>query len=161
MAETSGGIGEMDTLENPPVVVRALRQDDLDALVRLDKRIVGRGRRDYLKIKLGEALRDSRIRVSLGAEVDGHLSGFLMGRLYFGEFGIPEPVAILDTLGVDPERPRAGIGRALLEQFKTNLRAVDIEKIQTQAAWDQWDLLGFLKAGGFKPAARVVLEATI
>ena len=60
-----------------------------------------------------------------------------MGRLYYGEFGVADPVAILDTIGVDPERPRAGIGRAMLEQFKTNLRGVGIETIQTQAAWNQ------------------------
>ena len=72
-------------------------------------------------------MRDSRIRVSLGAEMDGHLVGFLMARLYYGEFGVADPVAILDTISVDPERPREGIGRALLEQFKTNLRGVGIE----------------------------------
>ena len=161
MPDTIGVIGDEGILENPRISVRALTSADLDAMVRLDKRIVGRSRRDYLAIKLNEALQDSRIMVSLGAEVDGNLSGFLMGRLYYGEFGIPEPVAILDTLGVDPERPRFGIGTALLEQFKRNLKAVDIEKIQTQASWDEWELLRFLKAGGFTPMPRVFLEATI
>lgn len=129
--------------------------------MRIDKRIVGHSRRHYLALKLDEAMKDTRIRVSLGVEVDGHLAGFLMGRLYYGEFGVPEPVAILDTIGVDPERPRAGIGRALLNQFKTSLRAVGIESIQTQANWDDWNLLGFLAAEGFSPAPRVSLEASI
>ena len=161
MPDIIGVMGDEALLENPPVSVRVLTSADLDAIVRLDTRIVGRSRRDYLAIKLNEALQDSRIMVSLGAEVDGNLSGFLMGRVYYGEFGIPEPVAILDTVGVDPERPRAGIGTALLDQFKRNLRAVDIEKIQTQASWDQWALLRFLKAGGFTPMPRVFLEASI
>ncbi|MHC5011492.1 MAG: GNAT family N-acetyltransferase [Planctomycetota bacterium] len=141
--------------------VRALTEDDLDAIVRIDKRIVGHSRRDYLALKLHEALEDTRIRVSLGVEVDGHLVGFLMGRLYYGEFGVPEPVAILDTIGVDPERPRKGIGRALLHQYKTNLRAVGIESIQTRARWDDFDLLQFLAAEGFEPAPYVSLEASI
>ena len=161
MSETFERTGEEAIREFDRVHVRALEADDLDAIVRIDNRIVGRSRRDYLALKLKEAMQDTRIRVSLGAEVDGHLAGFLMGRLYFGEFGVPEPVAILDTIGVDPERPRKGIGHALLEQYKTNLRAVGIEAIQTQAPWDQWDLLGFLSAEGFTPAPRVSLELRI
>lgn len=161
MAETTEMRGDRASQEFERVLVRVLSADDLDAIVRVDRRIVGRSRRDYLRQKLEEALRDSRIMVSLGAEVDGNLVGFLMGRLYYGEFGVAEPVALLDTIGVDPERPRAGIGRALIDQFKTNLRAVGIEKIQTQAAWNEWELLGFLEASGFRPEPRVFLSAEI
>ena len=161
MPEAIDHTGEQALRDYDRVTVRVLTRDDLDAIVRIDKRIVGRSRRDYLAVKLEEAMRDTRIRVSLGAEVDGNLAGFLMGRLYFGEFGVPEPVAILDTIGVDPERPREGIGRALLDQFRTNLRAVGIEVVQTQARWDQWDLLRFLAASGFEPTPRIFLEARI
>ncbi len=143
------------------VPVRILREDDLDAIARIDQHIVGRSRRDYLEVKLREALHDTRLKVSLGAEVDGILVGFLLGRLYYGEFGIPEPVAIIDTIGVDPGMRGTGIGHALMDQFKTNLRAVGIEAIQTQAAWNEWDLLRFLGGVGFEPAPRVFLEARI
>ncbi len=153
--------GEEAIYEYDRIPVRTLTRDDLDAIVRIDKRLVGESRRDYLKLKLEEALRDTRIVVSLGAEVDGHLVGFLMGRLYYGEFGVADPVAILDTIGVDPERPRSGIGHSLLNQFRTNLRAVGIERIQTHADWNQWDLLHFLDTCGFKPAPRVFLEAEV
>ena len=50
-----------------------------------------------------------------------------------------------------PGAPACGIGRALFEQFKTNLRGVGIEKIQTQASWNQWELLRFLESSGFVP----------
>lgn len=149
------------TSDRMAVSVRVLAEEDLDAVVRIDRRIVGRSRRDYLQLKLHEALHDTRIKVSLGAEVDGSLVGFLLGRLYYGEFGIPEPAAIIDTIGVDPARRGQGIGRALLVQFQTNLRAVGIESIQTQAAWDAWDLLGFLAGAGFRPSPRVFLEARL
>ena len=161
MAEKTETRGGRASKEFERVLVRVLSAEDLDAIVRVDRRIVGRSRQDYLRQKLEEAMRDSRIMVSLGAEVDGNLVGFLMGRLYYGEFGVAEPVALLDTIGVDPERPRAGIGRALIDQFKTNLRAVGIEKIQTQAAWNEWELLGFLEASGFHPEPRVFLSADI
>ena len=161
MPETTEMRGDRAAQEFERVLVRVLCADDLDAIVRVDRRIVGRSRRDYLQQKLEEAMRDSRIMVSLGAEVDGNLVGFLMGRLYYGEFGVAEPVALLDTIGVDPERPRTGIGRALIDQFKTNLGAVGIEKIQTQAAWNEWELLGFLEASGFRPEPRVFLSVDI
>jgi GNAT superfamily N-acetyltransferase len=141
--------------------VRVLNLADLDDLVRIDTHIVGHSRRDYLALKLDEAMKDTRIRVSLGVEVDGHLAGFLMGRLYYGEFGVPEPVAILDTIAVDPGRRREGIGRALLSQYLANLRAVGIHSIQTHASWDDWDLMQFLAAEGFSPAPRVCLEAAV
>ena len=161
MADTTETTGERTSLEFDRVLVRVLSADDLDAIVRLDRRVVGRSRRDYLEQKLLEAMRASRIMVSLGAEVDGNLVGFLMGRLCYGEFGRAEPVALLDTIGVDPERPRAGIGRALIDQFKTNLRVVGIEKIQTQAAWNEWERRGFLEASGFRPEPRVFLSVDI
>lgn len=152
---------EEGNAESDAICVRTLTEADLDAIARIDERIVGRSRRDYLALKLHEAMGDTRIRVSLGAECDGSQAGFLMGRLYFGEFGVPEPVAILDTIGVDPRRSGMGIGRALLRQYRTNLRGVGIEAIQTQAAWDQWDLLRFLAQEGFRPVPRVSLEAPI
>ena len=95
MSDISERVGEDALHEFEAILVRVLTVDDLDAMVRIDKRIVGRTRRDYLEHKLEEATRDSSIMVSLGAEVDGNLSGFLMGRLYYGEFGVAEPVAIL------------------------------------------------------------------
>jgi len=153
--------GEDAIREYDRLPVRTLRADDLDAIVRIDKHIVGHARRDYLALKLEEALKDTRILVSLGVEIDGTLAGFLMGRLYYGEFGVPEPVAILDTIGVSPDRPREGIGHALMQQFMTNLRGVGIETIQTQAAWNRWDLLHFLETCGFRPAPYLFLEAHI
>ena len=153
--------GEEAIREFDRIPVRTLTMDDLEAVVRIDRRITGRGRRDYFDLKLKEAMRDTRIVVSLGAEIDGSLVGFLMGRLYYGEFGVVEPVAILDTIGVEPERAGAGVGTALLNQFRMNLEALGIETIQTQASWDAWPLLAFLSKQGFEPVPRLSLEAHI
>lgn len=161
MARGTDLSGEDGIREFDRIVVRALGPRDLDAIVRIDQHLTGRSRRDYLALKLKEALADTRVRVSLGAEVDGGLAGFLMGRLYFGEFGRPEPVAILDTIGVDPLRRGEGVGRALLDQFRTNLRGFGLARIQTQAAWDDWGLLRFLGRAGFTPVPRLTLEAPV
>src|SRR5262245_37374522 len=53
------------------IPVRAMRQDDLRALISIDRRITGRDRSDYLRRKLDEALVQSDVRVSLVAEWNG------------------------------------------------------------------------------------------
>lgn len=143
--------------ENPPVVVRALRAQDLDDVVRIDAHVTGRQRPAYLKVKLGKALGEG-LQVSLGAEVDGKLVGFLMGAVYYGEFGQPEPIASVDTLGVHPDFWHKGVGRALWAQFAANLKGLQITRVQTQVDWTNWSLLRFLERMGFAPAPRLCLE---
>lgn len=140
------------------VIVRNLRPADLDRVTRIDELITGRSRRAYFEKKVEEAIALADIRISLGAEVDDHLVGFLLARLYYGEFGLPEPSAIIDTVGVDPEYRGRSVGTALFEQLSTNLRALGIEKIQTHVDWEYQPLIGFLAAKGFAPAPFLTLE---
>ena len=148
-------VGALDT---DTVLVRNLRADDLDAMVRIDRAITGRSRRGYYEIKMKEALAAGTMRISLAAEDDGRLAGFMLGSLYYGEFGMPEPSAVLDTLAVDPDKRGRNIGKALLRQLVTNLRALGIEKIRTEVEWEQLELMGFLAARGFLPARRFCLD---
>ena len=83
------------------LTVRCLREADLARLVRMDERITGRNRRAWYERKLKKALEESDVRVSLGAESGGILVGAVLGSLHYGEFGQPEPVAVLDTILVD------------------------------------------------------------
>ena len=143
---------------NAKIPVRKLTADDIDHVVRIDKRITGATRKEYFTAKITESSRDSSMMVSLGAEHDNTLAGFLMGRVYYGEFGIADSVAILDTIGVDPLLGRGGIATALIEQFVTNMKGLGIESIRTQTNWNEWGLLRFLESSGFKPVPRVSLE---
>lgn len=148
-----------DEGDDPPV--RSMAERDLAALVRLDRRITGRDRTAYLGRMAAEALRRSAVRVSLVAEDEGQLAGFLMARVDFGEFGRTEPTAVLDTLGVDPDRRRRGLGRALLGQLLLNLGGLRVERLLTEVAWDDLALLGFLGRTGFSPAQRLSFEKAI
>jgi ribosomal protein S18 acetylase RimI-like enzyme len=140
------------------VLVRELDPRDLDAVVRIDARLSGRPRHEYFRRKIDEATRESGIRVSLAAESAGTFAGFLLGRLYYGEFGLPEPTAIIDTIGVEPELRGRHVGKAMLRQLEMNLRAVGIEVVQTQVDWQLLDLIGFLGSEGFRPAPVLCLE---
>jgi len=90
-------------LARDKVPVRAMKESDLPGIVAIDRRITGRNRSDYFRERLAEALYESDVRVSLVAERDGRLIGFVMARVDLGEFGRFEPTAVLDTIGVDPD----------------------------------------------------------
>lgn len=148
-------------LETDAVEVRTLRRDDLDAVVRIDREWTGRARAEYYQLQLAQAERDSSVRVSLAAVLDGAVAGFLLARVWYGEFGRPEPVAILDTIAVSKAAAGRHVAAALLRQLRMNLHALGIEKIQTQVDWSQLPLLEFFAHEGFRPAARFCLEQSV
>jgi ribosomal protein S18 acetylase RimI-like enzyme len=93
--------------------------------------------------------------VSLVAHVDRSVAGYVMARLDYGDFGRAEPVAVIDTIGVDPLRARQGIGRALLSQLFANLAALGVERVETVIAPGDLGLMGFFCAAGFRPSERL------
>lgn len=141
-----------------PVEVRRLRPSDLEAVIALDAKNVGRRRDEYFKVKLQQNLVETGIQVSLAAELDRCFCGFLLARVFYGEFGTLEPVAVLDTLDVHPDFRRRGVGRALLRQLRVNLRGLGVGRLQTEVAWDDQALLGFFHGEGFRPAERLCLD---
>lgn len=140
------------------VAIRELNEHDLDRLVRIDRHATGHDRRDYYVKRLQMALQETGIRVSLAAEVDGALVGFVLGRAFHGEYGRTESLATIDSIGVDPAFRGQGIGHALLEQLRRNLTALRVERVETTVDWDRWELLRFLQGVGFRPATRLALE---
>jgi ribosomal protein S18 acetylase RimI-like enzyme len=152
---------EPGSLETDRVSVRDLDADDLMQIVRIDAQRGGRTRHEYYVRKIQEATKESLPRISLAAEVDGTVVGFLIGRLYYGEFGLPEPTAVIDSLGVDPEFSGHHVGQALMNQLLGNMRVLGIEKVRTEVEWDAHDLVRFLSRNNFKPAPRLCLELSL
>jgi predicted N-acetyltransferase YhbS len=135
--------------------VRTMGPADLPDIVRVDRRVTGRDRSAYIEHKLAEAMDDSAIRVSLTARLDGQVVGFLMARADLGDYGRTDPVAVLDTIGVDPAWGHRGVGAAMMSQLAINLRALRIERVETIVAPRDFALLGFLYALGFAPSQRL------
>jgi ribosomal protein S18 acetylase RimI-like enzyme len=156
--------------------IRVLDENDLDALVDIDKKVVGKERRGFWKRKI--AYTGIYPRPALVAEVEGKVVGFILGYVSGWEFGVPDTVGWIDTLGVDPAYQRRGIGRALfkalIESFKRSgteetLEAKEAEErkaegvnvVYTLASWNDWDLLQFYHAMGFKKGEMLNLELKI
>ncbi len=143
------------------VITRSLRSDDCARLVAIDQQITGRSRRQWYEGLLARALKDSDVRVSLGAEVDGLLVGAMLAEVHYGEFGLPEPLAVLDTVLVDPAFAGRGIASGMFEELMRNLRALRIERVRTEVAWDDHELVAFFARMGLRPVPRLVLEAEL
>lgn len=135
--------------------VRAMTAADLPDIVRIDRRITGRNREAYMQAKLDEAMVESGVRVSLTARRDDIVAGYLMASADLGDFGRTEPVAVIDTIGVDPDYAHHGVGHALVSQLFANLGALRIERVETVVAPRDLALLGFLYDVGFVPAQRL------
>lgn len=148
-------------LEHDEIVVRRLMPADLDVVIRLDAKITGRSRTEYFKLKLKQNLAETGIKVSLAAELDGIFVGYLLARVYYGEFGMTEPAAVLDSLGVHPDFQHRGAGAALIRQLRTDLGALGVGRLQTEVSWEDTDVLSFFRHEGFLPAPRLCLDLQI
>jgi len=150
-----------EALSRDRVPVRSMKEDDLAAAVRIDRKLTGRDRSAYYAAKLREMLTESGIRVSLVAEEDGFVVGFVMARVDFGEFGKVDKAAVLDTIGVHPGFAGTGVGHALLSQLFLNLSTLKVETVLTQVSPENIDLQRFLYSCGFHPSQRLMLSKTI
>jgi predicted N-acetyltransferase YhbS len=146
---------DFERLARDTAEVRSLSSGDLDAVVRIDRRNTGRDRSGYMQRQLQEAMNESAIRISLIARREGVPAGYVMAKADFGDFGRTAPVAVIDSMGVDPDFARAGVGSALLSQLFINLSALHVERLETVVAKENFGLLGFFYAAGFAPSQRL------
>ncbi len=145
----------------PPISIRPLAAADLDAVVAIDKAVSGRSRRGFYEKRLAHLAREPAAFVALGAERDGRLVGFVLARLYEGEFGGKVPEAALDAIGVAADARLRGVGSRLLDGMAAAMRIHGITEIATQTDWSDTDLTGFFAETGFSLAPRLVLERAV
>jgi ribosomal protein S18 acetylase RimI-like enzyme len=158
------------------VKIRVLDESDLDAVVEIDKSVLGKERRAFWKRKIAYA--GIYPRPALVAEFEGKVVGFILGYVSGWEFGVPDTVGWIDTLGVDPAYQRRGIGRALFNELieifkrsgreetpeakKAEKRKVEgVNVVYTLASWIDSDLLQFYHTMGFKKGQMINLEIKI
>jgi GNAT superfamily N-acetyltransferase len=158
------------------VKIRVLNENDLDAVVEIDKKVLGKERRAFWKRKMAYA--DVYPRPALVAELEGKVVGFIKGYVSGWEFGVPDTIGWIDALGVDPAYQRHGVGRALFNALIENFKHSGIEEksvvkevgkskiegvnvVYTLANWNDWDLIQFYHAMGFKKGEMLNLKLQI
>jgi ribosomal protein S18 acetylase RimI-like enzyme len=152
---------DFDALSRDKVMIRSLTPEDLDPVVRIDQKITGNDHRAFFQRKFQEVLFESGVRISLVAEVDGMVVGFMMARVDFGEFGRTASEAVIDMLGVARAFRSQQVGHALLSQLLTNLASLQVESVRSEVEWNNFGLLGFLESCGFVPSQRLALSCNL
>jgi ribosomal protein S18 acetylase RimI-like enzyme len=141
------------------VRLRRIVPSDLDRVVEIDARHRGEAVPRYWR-----AVRDAflardreRVRVAAGAEIDGHLVGFLFGEVRAFEFG-SEPCGWVFAIGVDDDHRRAGIASSLLAEACRRFHAAGIRKVRTMVRRADVPVLAFFRAHGFAAGEFTQLE---
>jgi len=141
------------------LTIRNLRRVDLEAVVRIDSLATGYPRNRYFDRKFSRIFgEDAQLLISLAAEFEDRVIGYIMGEANTGEYGIPDPVASIDTIGIDPEYQRLGIGRILLDDYCALAAKAGIELMTTLVSRDDPELIEFFRSQDFKPAGMVALD---
>ena len=143
--------------------IRLMKADDFEAIVEIDNKVLKSSRREYYSMRF-EKLFQSKdyLPASFVAEnQDGVVVGFIMGELYMGEYGISIEEAKLDTIGVDPEYQKNGIGKLLINEFMDHLKKLEVHKINTLVDWKDSGLINFFSANKFIPSTTINLERSI
>lgn len=141
------------------VKLRVLTMKDLDAVTEIDFALLGKRRRAYWETRI-ERSETSGVP-SLAAEAGGKVVGFILGSASGWEYGIPENIAWIDTLGVIKEFQKKGVARLLFKEMFSMFKKVGVDTIYIFVNWKDWDLLQFFDKMGFKRGDMINLELKI
>ena len=152
---------DFEALSRDRIPLRSLQAEDMDAVLRIDRKITGQDRSEYFRRKFAEALEESGVRISLVAELDDQVVGFIMARVDYGEFGQTDTVAVFDNIAIAPSARGHHVGPALMEQLLVNLRTLRVDTARTEVDWNHFELNRFLDRCGFCPAEQLALSRRI
>ena len=141
-------------------VIRTMVPSDLDRIVEIDLKVLGKPRLEYWEMKLELVAKRSQI-AALVAELDGKVIGFIIGGASRWEYGVPENIGWIDTIGVDPDYQRKGIAKILFTEMTNNLNKVGVDAMYTFVTRRDWKLLKFFNSIGFQKGDMINLELDI
>ena len=137
------------------VTIRSFNEEDLEAIVEIDRKVLGKDRLSYWKQQIH--LSNAHYPLScLVAEYEGKVIGFILGEVSGGEFNVPDTVGWISTIGVDPAYQQQGVARKLGQEFIKNLKSIGVTIVYTLVNWSDWDLLHFFHAMGFSRGGEMI-----
>jgi ribosomal protein S18 acetylase RimI-like enzyme len=141
-------------------VIHKMSPADFDRIVEIDIKVLGKSRPEYWEMKL--ELMEKRLQFSaFVAESDGKVVGFIIGGASKWEYGVPENIGWIDTIGVDPDYQKRGIAKALFKKMSDDLKANGVQTIYTLVTRRDWRLLKFFNRLGFQEGDMINLELDI
>jgi len=99
-----------------------------------------------------------RFDLSLIAEYEGHLVGFILARLIYA--GLPMTgVAVIFFIAIKPEYQEHGIGSLLISTLKNNCKAAGIATIRALVPQNDARMMKYFKKAGFSPSNIINLDS--
>ncbi|SDT90067.1 GNAT family N-acetyltransferase [Desulfobacula phenolica] len=144
---------------NSPVI-RTMAASDLERIIEIDVKVLGKSRPEYWEMKLELVSKQPQFS-SLVAEMDGKVIGFIIGGASRWEYGVPENIGWVDTIGVDPDYQRKGIAKMLFKKMTHELKKMGVDTITTFVKRRDPLLLEFFNSLGFQKGDMVNLELDI
>ncbi len=140
----------MPSLERgePKVRTRPMEDEDVDSILAIDRKITGVRRAvTYTEMITGDL--GGVLALSLVAEVDGEVKGFILARrVYGGE--LPTEVGLIQILGVDPDYQRHGIASKMVNAFLNACRVKKLNAVRIMINERDSQLQGLFEHLGFR-----------
>jgi predicted N-acetyltransferase YhbS len=140
-----GGIKQMLKID-----IRPLLPGDIGRIIDIDEKLTGEQRTaNQAEIMVSDIGGDYDL--SIVAEVDGIVAGFIVARQVF----LGEPItdtAAINYMGVDPEYSRRGIATKLVNALMEKSKAKGIKTVRVPMGDKDSKLEAFFKHLGFVPA---------
>ena len=142
------------------LTIRTMTDNDMAAIVEIDKKIVGKDRVTSWPQKASSHFKTHYPPLSFVAEVDERVVGFIIGVVMGAEYALPLS-GWINIIGVDPEYEGRGVGGMLLDSFirachqrgikaRLMVRQKDerLKKLLLSLGFRQGDLVDFVKGFG-------------
>jgi ribosomal protein S18 acetylase RimI-like enzyme len=101
-----------------------------------------------------------RFDLSLIAEYEGHLVGFILARLIYA--GLPMTgVAVIFFIAIKPEYQALGIGSLLIDTLKKNCKAAGIETVRALVPRDDARMMKYFKKAAFSRSQIINLDSPV
>ncbi|MHA2298380.1 MAG: GNAT family N-acetyltransferase [Candidatus Hodarchaeales archaeon] len=150
----------MEDMSTQEPIIRIMKEHDLERIIEIDSKVLGEKRPEYWERKIELAGKKSPLP-SLVAEIEGEVIGFILGEASGWEYGVPENIGWIDTIGVDPIYQKKGVARMLMKELLNYMKKVGVNTVYTFVNWKEWNLLRFFDAMGFKRGDMINLEYKI
>jgi GNAT superfamily N-acetyltransferase len=132
--------------------------EDLPAIKEIEKKIIFSRDQDHIDISVPQYIEEGPKEATLGAEVDGKLVGFLIGRTAHWEYGSSSKTGWVVAMGVLPELQGSGIGKMLGNKIIEYFKKVNAQVLKVIVDWDQSDLIAYFKGLGFVLNSEMILQ---
>ena len=127
---------------NESIIIREMKESDIDPIIQMDKRISGVFRPEMWKAEIEHYLKNNSIGIV--AEIQEQVVGFMIGTMHPWLFGI-ENGGWIEVLGVHPDHTAKGVGKKLGNKLFKEFKAHNIKVAYTCVEWTSSDLLEFFR----------------